>query len=242
MVRATVLILLVLATPAAAAEPRGWRPDLRGARAFALSRAGEVAFSVRTERRAAGLHRDTAFQSASVVKAMLLVAYLRRASHRVLTPDDRNLLTPMIRWSSNKDATRVFERLGPAALPALARRVRMRHFVSGTYWSASRITARDQARFLLRIDRLVPRRHRVYAMGLLSRIVPRQRWGVATVAPRGWRLYFKSGWTRQVEHQVALLRRGRERIAVAVLTRGSPTPAYGRATEAGIFRRLLRGL
>jgi hypothetical protein len=242
MARAAVLILLVLAGPAAAAEPTGWRPDVRGARAYALSRAGDVAFSVRADHRTAGLHRDTAFPSASVVKAMLLVAYLRHARDRALTPDDRNLLTPMIRWSSNKDATRVFERLGPAALPALARRAHMRRFAGGTYWSASRITSADQTRFFLHIDRLVPRRHRAYAMGLLRRIVPRQRWGVATVAPAGWALYFKSGWTAQVEHQVALLQRGRRRIAIAVLTRGSPTPAYGRETETGVFRRLLRGL
>ena len=39
---------------------------------------------------------------------MLLVAYLRQPSvrARALRPDDRNLLTPMVRWSSNKDASR----------------------------------------------------------------------------------------------------------------------------------------
>ena len=62
------------------------------------------------------------------------------------------------------------------------------------------------------------------------------------MAPRGWTLYFKSGWTRRVEHQAALLVRGRRRVAVAVLTRGSPSPAYARATEEGVFSRLLRRL
>ena len=42
-----------------------------------------------------------------------------------------------------------------------------------------------------------PRRHRAYGMGLLERVVPRQRWGVALAAPQGWRLYFKGGWTRR---------------------------------------------
>ena len=241
---ALAVLLLVAPAAAGASQPTGFDPDLRGARAYAQSRAGEVSFSVRTQRGARGLRPNVASGSASLVKAMLLVAYLRRPEvrARALTPDDRNLLTPMIRWSSNKDATAVFERLGVLALPALARRVGMVHFTGGTFWSASRTTAADQTRFFLAIDRLVPSRHRAYAMGLLERIVPRHRWGVAQVAPRGWRLYFKSGWTRSVEHQVALLTRGRQRVSVAVLTSGSPSPAYARKTQAELFRRLLRGL
>jgi hypothetical protein len=240
------LTTLLLAMPAAAgaSPPAGFAPDVPGARAYAESRAGDVSFSVRTERGARGHRSDVAFPSASAVKAMLLVAYLRAPEVRLraLTPDDRNLLTPMIRWSSNRDATAVFERLGVLALPELARRAGMRRFTGGTFWSASRITAGDQTRLFLAIDRLVPARHRAYAMGLLGRIVPRHRWGVAHVAPPGWKLYFKSGWTRAVEHQAALLVRGRRRVSVAVLTSGSPSPAYARSTQAGLFRRLLRGL
>jgi len=176
---------------------------------------------------------------------MLLVAYLRRESGRDLAPADRNLLTPMIRWSSNRDATRVFEALGPLALPEVARLAGMRGFTGGTFWSASRITAADQTRLFLRIDRLVPRRHRDYAMGLLRRIVPRQRWGIARVAPRGWTLYFKSGWGSGrglVDHQVALLVRGRQRIGIAVLTHGNPDHRYAKETLEGVFRRLLLGV
>jgi hypothetical protein len=148
----------------------------------------------------------------------------------------------MVRWSSNDDASRVYVSLGPLALPALAHRAGMRAFTGSPIWGASQITAADQTRFFLRIDRLVPRRHRAYATGLLRRIVPSQRWGVARIAPRGWTLHFKGGWTKAVEHQVALLTQGRRRVAVAVLTAGSPGAAYGRATQEGVFRHLLRGL
>jgi glyoxylase-like metal-dependent hydrolase (beta-lactamase superfamily II) len=68
---------------------------------------------------------------------------------------------------------------------------------------------------------------------------------VARVRPDGWRLYFNRGWgsgTGLVDHQVALLRAGGDRVAVAVLTTGNPDHAYGRQTLRGVFARLLRGL
>ena len=63
--------------------------------------------------------------------------------------------------------------------------------------------------------------------------------------PDGWLLYFKGGWgagTDLIEHQVALLRSGAHRVAVAVPTSGNPDRAYGEQTLRGVFVRLLRGL
>ena len=63
--------------------------------------------------------------------------------------------------------------------------------------------------------------------------------------PVGWRLYFKGGWgsgADLVDQQVALLRAGGDRVAVAVLTSGNPDRAYGEQTLRGVFARLLRGL
>ena len=57
--------------------------------------------------------------------------------------------------------------------------------------------------------------------------------------------YFKGGWgsgTGAVDHQVALLTRGDERIAVAVLTADNGSHAAGKQTLEGVFRRLLRGV
>ena len=244
---AAVALSLLAAVPAEARAPRDWTPDLRAARAYAHTREGLVAFGVRTERGFDGLYGDTTFYAASVVKAMLLVAYLREPDvrGRALTPADRNELTPMVRWSSNAAASRVRDRIGNDALERLAHRAGMTRFVPGLNWGAARITTRDQTRFFLRIDRLVPRRHREYAMGLLHRIVPKQRWGFARVIPRGWRLYFKGGWgsgSGAVEHQVALLRRGDQRVALAVFTLSNPGAGYGRETLEGMALRLTRGL
>ena len=179
---------------------------------------------------------------------MLLVAYLNRPSvrSRHLTASDRTLLEPMIRWSDNDAASDALEIVGTGALRLVAYRAAMRRFtpVAG-WWGMSEIDAVDQARFFLRIDRLIPARHRAYALRLLRTITAEQRWGIARVRPVGWRLHFKGGWglsTGWVEHQVALLTRGHQRVSVAILTSRDDSHAYGAETLRGIAARLLRGL
>jgi hypothetical protein len=248
-IAATALLLsIALAAPAAADPPRGWRPDVAAARTWAAQRAGDVSFAVRTERRHWGWRATTPYRSASVVKAMLLVAYLRRADvrGRPLRARERGLLAPMIRFSDNSAADAISARVGVTRLRALGRRARMRRFVAHPVWGGSTITAADQARLFLRIDRLVPRRHRGYATGLLRSITQAQRWGIAAAVPAGWRIAFKGGWgkgvTREVNHQAALLTNARLRVSIAVLTADNPSHGYGTATQRGVAARLLRGL
>jgi Beta-lactamase enzyme family len=241
-----VIVTLALG-PAAARAAEPWHPDVAAARAWAAQRAGTVSFAVRTEHRLYGWHVNRAYPSASVVKAMLLVAYLHRPSvrDRPLTAADHALLSPMIRRSDNDAATRVRNIVGNGRLVRLARRVGMTRFAPAVSWGSTQITARDQTKFFRHIDRFMPPRHRAYGMRLLRTIIPAQRWGIAQVVPAGWTLYFKGGWgagTGAVDHQIGLLRRGDERVSIAVLTVGNPTHAYGEATERGVARRLLRGL
>ena len=224
-----------------------WEPDIAAARAYAAQRPGSISFAVRTDGRFWG-HRTThGVPSASVIKAMLLVAYLRQGEVRTrpLRHADRRLLAPMIRRSDNAAATRVRGIVADAGLYRLARAAHMQRFRTAPIWGLSRIDAREQTRFFLHIDRLVPRRHRAYAMTLLRTVVPSQRWGVGKVTPRGWRIYFKGGWgsgSGAVDHQVALLRRGDLRVAVAIMTTGNRSHAAGKRTLEGIARRLFRGL
>jgi hypothetical protein len=245
-----VLVTLAVAAgvavpPPASAAP--WRPHVREAAAYAHGRAGNVSFGVRTRHRLRGVGVERTVPSASVVKAMLLVAYLRRPGvrERMLRSGERALLGPMIRRSDNAAASQVCNIVGTAGLARLARRARMRRFHATRPWGLSTIDVADQTRFFLGIDRLVPQRHRRYALRLLGSIVPSQRWGIARVRPRGWALYFKGGWgsgTGWVDHQVALLRRGRRRLSVAILITSSPSHAYGNETLRGVAVRLLRGL
>lgn len=241
-VLAIVAITAALAPPAVAAPPPS-AGAIAAAREYAAARPGVVAFAVRTPTTFAGSRVDRVFPSASVLKAMILVAYARSARDRPLRADERRLLDPMIRRSDNAATNTLFTRVGTAGLMRVARAARMSRFKAASpIWGNSQITARDQTRLFLKLDTLLPARHRAYGLKLLRTVVPSQRWGIGRVELPDWRVYFKGGWGRgtgAVDHQVALLVRGEERVAIAVLTADNGTHAAGKATLEGVFRRLL---
>jgi hypothetical protein len=210
------------------------------ARDYARGRAGTVGFAVvEPGGKLRGLHVDRWFYSASVVKAMLALEVVREARHRRLTGTERALLHPMITVSDNAAASTVYRRVGGPGLYRVARAAHMTHFADVGNWADAHITPADQARLFLRIDKLAPKRHRRYLRGLLTSIVPSQRWGIAPVAAaRDFRIMFKGGWRTNISHQVALLERDGERMALAVLTSGA-SDGYGRLTETGVAERIL---
>jgi Beta-lactamase enzyme family len=222
-----------------------WRPDMRAAIGYNDQRTGDIAFAVRTDHRFYGYRPDHVEWSASVVKAMLMVAYLDQGSvaNRSLDGYDKSLLVPMITHSDNNAASTVRNIVGNGGLQALANRVGMTHFATAAIWGETQITARDQTKFFLHIDSYVAPKHRGYALHLLASITPSQRWGIGEVAPKGWKLYFKGGWgygTGLLDHQVVLLTRGCARVSIAVLTMYDGSHQYGKDTLRGIFSRLLR--
>jgi hypothetical protein len=252
-VTAAVLALMVAGggPPAAAKDQKSqaggdWRARVADAAAFARGRTGSVSFALVDERRRLhGFGANATYSSASLVKAMLLTAYLNQGSvrGRRLRPADRRLLGPMIRVSDNDAATAVYLRVGDAGLERLARRARMKAFAVSGYWGYAQITAADQARLFAGLNRLVPRQFLADARGLLASIVSWQSWGIPEVARPHWRTFFKGGWRRsprgQLVHQAARLERGKLSIAIAVLTDGNPSQAYGRETVRGIAARLV---
>jgi hypothetical protein len=226
---------------------RLYRPDVRAAVAYARTRGGDIAFAVRTDHAFYGYRPDHVEWSASMVKSMMMVAYLDEpwVAGRTLNGRDGSLLWPMITESDNDAADEVYDIIGPGALYALAARVGMQSFSTQSIWGETHVTARGLTKFFLHIDSYVAERHRGYAMAALSKIVPYERWGVGEAAPRGWKLYFKGGWgsgTGLIDSQVALLRRGCSRVSAAVLTMYDSSHAYGKATLRGLFSRLLRGM
>jgi len=241
--------------PGTSKPPRATFPSQRAldrARRYAKRRAGLVSFAVVDTGGGAYHYRGRArYASASVVKAMFLVAYLRKvkAEGRSLTGSERALLEPMIRVSDNDAAASVYGLLGSARVERVARAARMCFFEGiPAHWASGEIAALDQARFFARLERLVPRRFYRYARRLLRTIVDWQSWGIPAVArPRGYRVFFKTGrrtspsLSGQIVHQVARLERGGRVFTLAVLTDRQPSDNYGIATIAGIARRLLVG-
>jgi hypothetical protein len=242
-----VAAVFLIVPGAAGANPAPhWRPDMRPARRYARSRQGDIAFAVIDQRgRFYGYRAATTAPAASVFKVMLLASFLRMRGGRGLSARDRALLAPMIRSSDSVAATTVRNIVGRRRIDRLARVAAMRDFRYRWVWGESRTSPRDQVRFMDHLMSFIPRDHRPYARYLLSHVIRSQRWGIGRVVPCGWRLYLKGGWgsgSGRVDHQVALLRHGRQRIALALFTQFDPDHAYGKKTLRGLARRLLQGL
>ncbi len=234
------------ARAAAPPLPPRWRPDVAAARRYARHRQGDVAFAVIDQRgRYYGYHAASTAPAASVFKVMLLASFLGMRDGQGLSPRDRALLGPMIRVSDSVAATEVRDLVGRRRIERLARVAGMRDFRYRWVWGESRTSPRDQVHFIDHLMSFIPKDHRPYARYLLSHVTRSQRWGIGRVVPRGWRLYLKGGWgsgSGRVDHQVALLRRGRHRIALALFTQFDPDHAYGKRTLRGLAARLLAGL
>ncbi len=251
--RARVVVAAVLATvsaagPASAATPEPYPPPANVKRAvhYAEARAGVVSFAVLgTDGKILGRKVDRQYVTASVVKAMELVAYLRKldAAKRPLTATDKAILGPMIVVSSNSAATTIYHRIGADGLRRLARAAGMTNFSVETTWARAQITAADQVRFFSKLDELTPQRFHSYARYVLENVTGYQSWGIPEIARPSWRVYFKIGCrdTRRgkLAHEAALLEDDDRKIAIAVLTDGNPSFPYGVETIRGVTRRLL---
>jgi beta-lactamase family protein len=224
--------------PSASAVRSAWR--------FARRRGGRVSLAVvDTRGRLRGRDAGRRYVSASVVKAMLLVAELRRLRREALPLDSgtEKLLKAMITFSDNDSADAIYGRVGDAGVIALASSAHMRRFSVAAHWGDAQVTAADLARFFSRLRELLPRRHRRMALDLLASIVPRQRWGVPRAAGGRWTVHFKGGWRTmgrgELVHQAAWLHDRHRELAIAVLTAAQPSRPYAIHTVRGIADRLL---
>ena len=219
---------------------------VRAAARYVARRLGTNAFAVLDDdRRLAGVDVHRRFHSASVVKSMLLVAYLRMLAgqHRSLDSASRALLYPMIHSSDNEAASAVLAIVGEAALDRVARDAHMVDYESGgAFWGFTEISAADLARFFFHQQALIPRQFDGYARWLLSSIEPSESWGIPAVARPQFQVFFKGGWLPEFEDlvsQAARLERPGIVFALAVLTIDNPSMAYGEETIEGVTARLL---
>jgi len=218
--------------------------SVRAAARYLSRRAGTKAFAVVDDKgQLAGVAVHRRFHSASVVKSMLLVAYLQGLARKHRPLEGGRLLYPMIHSSNNEAASQVLEIVGEAALNDVARQAHMADYVAaGAWWGFTQVSASDLARFFYVQERLIPARFRDYARWLLSTIEQPESWGIPAAARPRFEVFFKGGWLPEVEglvNQAARLQRGRTVFALAVLTRRDPSMVYGERTIEGVTRALL---
>jgi hypothetical protein len=215
---------------------------------FLAGQAGRTAFAVvDSEGRMSGIHEHWTFVSASVVKAMLLVAYLRRldaiGQHHI-DSFSSSFLYPMINVSDNSAATQTWSIVGDGGLYSVAHAAGMSDFSIVGIWANAQISAADQAKFFFEMDSLVPREFVGYARFLLSTIAGFESWGIPAIArPRGYNVFFKGGWRGtglgQLVHQVGRLEGHQQMFSIAVMTDGDPSMGYGIGSIQGVTGSLL---
>jgi hypothetical protein len=105
----------------------------------------------------------------------------------------------------------------------------------GGYWGLTQITARDELtllNLLMSLNSVLDTPSRRYALGLMSRVVASQRWGVPDGTPAGVTVHVKNGWLPRPTlgwriHSIGSFSgRGRDYMIV-VLSENNPTMAYG---------------
>jgi len=203
---------------------------------------------VDTEGRLSGVHLHQTFITGSVVKAMLLVAYLRRLAalgRHTIDATSNSILYPMIHVSDNNAATQCWSIVGDSGLYAVAHAAGMTDSSISGEWGHARLSAADQARFFFEMDSLIPREFVGYARFLLSMIAAYESWGIPTVArPLGYKVFFKGGWRPSPDiylvHQIARLEGHRRTFSMAVMTDGDADMGYGIDTIQGVTAALLR--
>jgi zinc D-Ala-D-Ala dipeptidase len=241
------LVAAAAASPSrvAAQQPTAFpaKKSIQAAKAFLSRRATSSLAVIDSAGRVRGhaLHRR--YASGSIVKVMLLVAYLRKLDGRMPPSADQKLLHTMIVLSGNRVASIVQRKVGTAALWNVARDAGMRDFSVSGSWGSSLISAADQARFFRRFDRMIPAGTRDYGRELMSSIDTRQRWGFPRPAlDLGFEAFFKLGWrgteAGRLVHAAGMFEREGERVSVVVLTDGNPSHDYGTDTVRGAAERV----
>ncbi|MFF3456901.1 serine hydrolase [Streptomyces sp. NPDC002730] len=197
---------------------------------------------------------DATFDSASVVKVTVLGALLRLAmeEHRSLTPHEVDLTTAMITKSDNDATSALWRQIGRKGIQHFLTLAGMRDTVAGPkgYWGRTQITASDELKLLRLLtsdNSVLDRNTRAYALGLMNRVVPDQRWGVSAGVPGSATVHLKNGWLPRATkgwrvHSIGAFTGGGHEYGIVVLSHGNRSMNDGIATIEGAARIINRDL
>jgi hypothetical protein len=212
-----------------------------GIRAALRGRSSTVAVRMYDQSEGLGCSLNTTlhFDSASVVKVTILGALLRIAmnQHRHLTGAEVALATRMITESDNNAASALWAQVGPARLQSFLNLANMGETRLGPtgYWGLTQITAHDESLLLGLLEypnRVLDTPSRDFALGLMARVIPAQRWGAPAGAPTSLSVHVKNGWLPLATHgwrihSIGVFTGHQRGYSIVVLTEDNPTMAYG---------------
>jgi beta-lactamase class A len=193
------------------------------------------------------------FDSASIVKAIILAALLRwhQEERTRLSAWQKYEAALMITQSDDDAATALWDEVG---------RSRLRHFLTlatmhetelgpGIYWGLTQATAHDERvllQLLTRPNLVLSGASRSYELGLMARVIPGQRWGTPAGAPAGVTVHVKNGWlpdgTGWHVNSIGAFTRKDDTYLIAVLTDDNPAERYGIDTIEDVARLVHREL
>ncbi|MEU9475928.1 serine hydrolase [Streptomyces sp. NPDC048191] len=190
--------------------------------------------------------KDSAYDTASIVKVDILAALLLRAQDagRQLTAGERGHAEPMIERSDNTAANALWRQIGQASgLAAANKRLGLTSTTGGpgVKWGLTRTTATDQIRLLRAVfdgdtksgSSALNADSRSYLRSLMSKVVPEQTWGVSAAGGSGTPRALKNGWLQRNTsglwdvNSVGQVTVKGHRYLVAVLSNGSASMSDG---------------
>jgi beta-lactamase class A len=172
--------------------------------------------------------------------------------HRALTAHEVELTTAMITKSDNDATNALWHQIGHAGIQHFLSLAGMGDTVPGPkgYWGHTQVTAGDQLKLLRLLtsdNSVLDRDARTYALRLMNRVVPEQRWGTPAGAPATATVQVKNGWLPRDTHgwrvhSVGVFTGGGHDYGMAVLSQDNRAMADGVATVEGAARAVNRDL
>ena len=141
------------------------------------------------------------FDSASIVKAIIMAALLRwhQETKTPLSAWEKSEATLMITQSDNDAATDLWDALGMGNLQHFLNLADMGETRLGDdgEWGLTQVTANDELlllKLLTAPNSVLDAYSRSYQLGLMAKVTSREAWGVTAGTPSGVTWHVKNGW------------------------------------------------
>jgi hypothetical protein len=193
------------------------------------------------------------FDSASVVKAIILAALLRwhQETKTPLSSAEQYEATLMITQSDNGAATYLWDDVGMSRLQHFLDLAKMEQTELGQdgYWGLTQVTAHDEMlllRLLTAQNSVLSNASRSYQLTLMSEVVSWQRWGTPAGAPHTVTVHVKNGWLPDDSgwhiNSIGAFTSATKNYMMAVLSDDNPSEQYGIDTIEDVARLVHRDL